>query len=187
VRKIIIKGLPSFWATPAKVLSLIHGGAIESVSVTPSGTAHILFCEHGACQAFYDTYPNGIDLDRERKITVFVEMGKEVDVISSQLSFSLSTGATRAVRAVGVDLDVTMRQLSGMATDSHRKVEKIIDTYVPGDVRSQLVTVSSWILTTQARNVIFRFCTIEDAVRFRAMLVRNEEWEQCNVQYTTDP
>ncbi|GAB1195252.1 hypothetical protein APSETT444_004508 [Aspergillus pseudonomiae] len=171
VRRVIIRGLPSTWKTPAKVLCLIHGGTIESISVTPSGTAQVLFCEHEACKAFYDKYPNGIDLDKEKKITVFVEMGKEVDVVSSQLSFSLSTGATRVVRAVGVDLDVTMRQLSELATGNHRKVEKILDSYVPGE----------------ARNVIFRFCSIDDAVRFRAVLVRNESWEQCNIQYAADP
>ncbi|KAK6837079.1 hypothetical protein RU639_000990 [Aspergillus parasiticus] len=171
VRRVIIRGLPSTWKTPAMVLSLIHGGTIESISVGPSGTAQVLFCDPEACKAFYDKYPNGIDLDKERKVTVFVEMGKEVDVVSSQLSFSLSTGATRAVRAVGVDLDVTMRQLSDLAAGNHRKVEKILDNYVPGE----------------ARNVIFRFCSIDDAVRFRAVLVRNESWEQCNVQYAADP
>ncbi|PIG85193.1 hypothetical protein AARAC_007358 [Aspergillus arachidicola] len=171
VRRVIIRGLPSTWKTPAMVLSLIHGGTIESISVGPSGTAQVLFCDPEACKAFYDKYPNGIDLDKERKVTVFVEMGKEVDVVSSQLSFSLSTGATRAVRAVGVDLDVTMRQLFDLAAGNHRKVEKILDNYVPGE----------------ARNVVFRFCSIDDAVRFRAVLVRNESWEQCNIQYAADP
>ncbi|KAE8360238.1 hypothetical protein BDV27DRAFT_161849 [Aspergillus caelatus] len=171
VRRVLIRGLPSAWKTPARVLSLIHSGTIESISVTSSGTAQILFCDPEACKAFYDKYPNGIDLDKERKVTVFVEMGREVDVVSSQLSFSLSTGATRAVRAVGVDLDITMRQLSDLAAGNHRKVEKILDSYVPGE----------------ARNVIFRFCSIDDAVRFRAVLVRNESWEQCNIQYAADP
>ncbi|KAE8134641.1 cryptococcal mannosyltransferase 1-domain-containing protein [Aspergillus pseudotamarii] len=171
VRRVLIRGLPTAWKTPARVLSLIHGGTIESISVTPSGTAQILFCDAEACKAFYDKYPNGIDLDQERKVTVFVEMGREVDVVSSQLSFSLSTGATRAVRAVGVDLGVTMHQLSDLAAGNHRKVEKILDSYVPGE----------------ARNVIFRFCSINDAVRFRAVIVRNESWEQCNIQYAADP
>ncbi|KAE8166360.1 hypothetical protein BDV40DRAFT_296493 [Aspergillus tamarii] len=171
VRRVLIRGLPSAWKTPARVLSLIHGGTIESISVTPSGTAQILFCDPEACKAFYDKYPNGIDLDKERKVTVFVEVGGEVDVVSSQLSFSLSTGATRAVRAVGVDLNITMRQLSDLAAGNHRKVEKILDSYVPGE----------------ARNVSFRFCSIDDAVRFRAELVRNESWEQCNIQYAADP
>ncbi|KAE8147205.1 cryptococcal mannosyltransferase 1-domain-containing protein [Aspergillus avenaceus] len=171
VRRIVLKGLPATWCNPSKVLSLVHGGVIESVTVNPSGTAHVLFCEHEACKAFYDRYPNGIDLNRERRVTVFVEMGKEVDVVSSQLSFCLSTGATRVVRTVGVNIDVTMRQLSDLATGNHRKVEKIVDTYVPGE----------------ARNVSFRFCSIDDAVRFRAMIVRNDSWEQCNTQYAADP
>ncbi|GAT24097.1 similar to An02g14160 [Aspergillus luchuensis] len=171
VRRIILRGLPATWCTPAKVLSLVHGGNIESVHVHGNGTAHILFCEHEACQTFYDKYPNGIDLDKERRITVFVEMGKEVDVVSSQLSFNLSVGSTRAVRAVGVDMNASMAQLYSMACGSDRKVEKILDSYVPGD----------------ARNVVFRFCSIEDAVRFRGILVRDPEWEHCNVQYATDP
>lgn len=134
VRRIILRGLPATWCTPAKVLSLVHGGNIESVHVHGNGTAHILFCEHEACQTFYDKYPNGIDLDKERRITVFVEMGKEVDVVSSQLSFNLSVGSTRAVRAVGVDMNASMAQLYSMACGSDRKVEKILDSYVPGDV-----------------------------------------------------
>ncbi|KAL4917491.1 cryptococcal mannosyltransferase 1-domain-containing protein [Aspergillus aurantiobrunneus] len=156
---------------PEKVLSLVHGGMIESVSITPSGNAHVLFCDPVACKAFYDKYPNGIDLDKERKFTVFVDLGEDVDVISSQLSFNLSVGSTRVVRAVGVEMGATMSEIVKIATANNRKVEKIIDSYVPGYPRS----------------VSFRFCSIDDAVRFRAALVRNEEWEHCNVQYATDP
>ncbi|PWY69221.1 hypothetical protein BO94DRAFT_527430 [Aspergillus sclerotioniger CBS 115572] len=171
VRRIIINGLPTTWCSPAKVLSLVHGGIIESISISDHGTAHILFCDHEACQAFYDKYPNGIDLGRERRHTVFVEMGKDVDVVSTKLSFNLSVGSTRAVRAVGVDMKITMEQLVKIASVNGRKVEKILDSYVPGD----------------ARNVVFRFCNIEDAVRFRSALVRDADWEHCNVQYATDP
>ncbi|KAL4800021.1 hypothetical protein BDV19DRAFT_384860 [Aspergillus venezuelensis] len=171
VRRCTIKGLPPTWATPDKVLSMVHGGLIESVSITPTGNAHVLFCDADACKAFYEKYPNGVDLDRERKLTAFIDLGEDVDVISSQLSFNLSVGSTRVVRAVGVDMEVTMSEVVKIATASNRRVEKIIDSYVPGYPRS----------------VSFRFCSIEDAVRFRAALVRNEEWEHCNVQYTTDP
>ncbi|KAL2866411.1 uncharacterized protein BJX67DRAFT_381929 [Aspergillus lucknowensis] len=171
VRRVIIKGLPSSWSTPDKVLSLVHGGMIESISITASGNAHILFCDPEACKSFYDKYPNGIDLDKERKLTVFVDMGEDVDVISSQLSFNLSVGSTRVVRAVGVDLEATMSDLVKIATSNSRKVEKIIDSYVSGYPRS----------------VSFRFCSIDDAVRFRSALIRNEDWEHCNVQYATDP
>jgi hypothetical protein len=117
---------------------LIHGGVIESVSIAPSGNAHVLFCDPAACKAFYDKYPNGIDLDKERKFTVFVDLGEEVDIISSQLSFNLSLGSTRIVRAVGVDMETTMNELVKIATSNHRKVEKIVDSYVPDYVSTIL-------------------------------------------------
>lgn len=114
------------------MLTLIHGGAIESVSITPSFNAHVLFCDPDACKAFYDKYPNGIDLDARQ--TVFVEMGTEVDVISSQLTQYLNVGASRVVRAVGVDMNLTMGQLLKISAGTTRKVEKILGQYVPGEV-----------------------------------------------------
>ncbi|KAF9883203.1 hypothetical protein FE257_003860 [Aspergillus nanangensis] len=171
VRRVILKNLPSPWCTPSKALSLIHGGLVESIRISQTGAAHVLFCDADACQAFYDKYPNGIDLDKEKKITVFVEMGDEVDVLSSYLSFVLSVGATRAVRAVGVSMDISMAAMVQLGSGNNRKIEKIIDTYIPGD----------------ARSVIFRFTNVEDAVAFRSVVIRDEQWEQCNVQYSTDP
>lgn len=88
--------------------------------------------------AFYDKYPNGIDVDREKGLTVFVEMGSDVDVVSSQLLFNLSVGASRVVRAVGVDMNITMGQLLRISSACNRKVEKVLDHYVPGDVRYPL-------------------------------------------------
>lgn len=117
---------------------MIHGGAIESINISATGNAHVLFCEPEACQAFYDKYPNGIDIDKNKGQTVFVEMGTEVDVISSQLVWNLSVGATRVVRAVGADMVITMGQLLKLAAMNNRKVEKILDSYVPGDVSSTL-------------------------------------------------
>lgn len=65
-----------------------------------------------------------------------MEMGTEVDVLSSQLLFNLSVGATRVVRAIGVDMVISMGQLLKLASMHNRKVENIIDTYIPGDVSS---------------------------------------------------
>ena len=111
--------------------SLIHGGAIEKVNISPSGNAHIYFCDHDACRAFYEKYPNGIGLGPH---IVYVEIGQEVDVVSSQLAMNRSMGATRVVRAVGVDMSITMAQLHQIATGSNRKFEKIVDNYVPDEV-----------------------------------------------------
>ncbi|KAF7155066.1 hypothetical protein CNMCM5623_005274 [Aspergillus felis] len=172
VRRVIIKGLPSAWSSPTKVLSLIHGGMVENIHINPTGNqAHILFCDHEACKSFYDKYPNGIDIDKEKRKTVFVEMGKEVDAISSQLSFNLSIGSTRVVRAVGVSVNINMGELLKLAGANNRKVEKIMDSCVPGE----------------PRNVVFRFCSIDDAVKFRAAILRDADWEHCNIQHAADP
>lgn len=112
----------------------MHGGQIESVSITPSGNAHVVFCDAAACKSFYDKHPNGIDLGMERNLAVFVDLGREVDVVSSQLSLALSAGSTRVVRAVGVNINVTLAELVKLATGANRRLEKIIDTYVPGCV-----------------------------------------------------
>lgn len=169
VRRIILKGIPSTFNN-AKILRFIHGGAIESISVI-HGDTHVLFCEPEACQAFYDKYRNGIFLDKDRRNVVFVEKGQNVDIVGSQLSFNLSVGATRVVRAVGVDMNITMGQLLKLAILNNRKVEKILDHYIPGE----------------ARNVTFRFCSIDDAVCFRSLIIRDADWEHCNIQYAKDP
>ena len=41
--------------------------------------------------------------------------------------------------------------------------------------------------TEQARYIIFHFGTIEHAVQFRATLARDEDFEQCNLTFATDP
>jgi hypothetical protein len=117
-----------------KVLPLVHGGQIESVSVTPSGNAHVVFCDAAACKSFYDKHPNGIDLGKEKNLAIFVDLGREVDVVSFQLSLALSAGSTRVVRAVGVNINVTLAKLVKLTTGANRRLGKIIDTYVPGCV-----------------------------------------------------
>ena len=107
---------------------------IESVSISPSGDAHVLFCDAAACKAYYDKYPNGIALSKDGHNAVFVDLGREVDVLSSQLSNYLAAGASRVVRVVGLEPNFSMEQLVGIASTSRRKVEKIIDTYIPQEV-----------------------------------------------------
>lgn len=132
VRRIILTGLPPAWANPSKALSLVHTGVIDKINVSPAGNAHIYFYDHNACKAFFDNHPNGIGIGSHN---VYVERGKEVDVVSSQLALNRSLGATRVLRAVGVDMDTTMIQLHQIASGQNRKVEKIVDSYSPGEVR----------------------------------------------------
>lgn len=39
----------------------------------------------------------------------------------------------------------------------------------------------------QIRTIIFRFTNIADAVAFRGQLLRDQEWEMCNIQFMDDP
>lgn len=134
VRRIILSNLPPTFDVPAKVLTVVHGGAIESIRMSGSGSAHILFCDARACRAYYDKYPNGIHVGPGGRQTIFVDMGQEIDVVSSQLTLALSTGASRVIRCAGVDLKTSMSNLFEMASANNRKVEKIVDTYVSGEV-----------------------------------------------------
>jgi hypothetical protein len=115
---------------------MIFGGAIDTLSVSPNGTsAHILFCDAAACKNYYDAHPNGLVIDRlGRRGVVFVELGKEVDVVSSQLRTSLGIGATRVVRAAGVDMALSMQTLFNLAGDKGLKLEKIMDDWAAGEV-----------------------------------------------------
>ncbi|EEP75901.1 conserved hypothetical protein [Uncinocarpus reesii 1704] len=174
VRRIVLSPIPDFLASPNKVLSLIHGGRIESVQYFPqSKSAHVLFCDPAACKKYYDSYPNGIDVNLNgRKATVFVDLYKDVDIISSRLQDSLGLGATRVVRAVGADMALSMKDMVELVEGRGFKLENIIDVFDAG---------------SKVRTVVFRLCSMEHAVRLRSFLIRQDEWEQSNVQFGADP
>ena len=140
-RKIILTGLPAN-ADNTLVASLLHGGTIEAFRLfLPSETsttksATVLFTDADAAQTYYDKYPNGIDLKygTHRKCVAFVDIGKEVDVLSSLMRGHLEAGASRVVRATGADEDWGMRALCKLAEAKGRKIEGITD-YWRDDVR----------------------------------------------------
>ena len=37
------------------------------------------------------------------------------------------------------------------------------------------------------RTITFRFCDISDAINFKATIVRDENWEHCNIKFGDDP
>ena len=103
------------------------------MTVIPSGTAYVLLTSGQAAKEYYDQYPNGIQFKyKDRLHTVFVDMGKEVDIISSVMANYLACGASRAVRASGANEDWGMRALYKVAegqSKTRRKVESIVDIY----------------------------------------------------------
>ncbi|EGD88708.2 hypothetical protein H112_03629 [Trichophyton rubrum D6] len=173
-RRIILTNIPVYLRSQSRILALIHGGKIESVSVHPaSQSAEIRFYSAADCKTFYDKHPNGIDFDYNgSRGTVFVDIGKEVDIVSSRLVECLDIGATRIVRAVGAPLNVSIAQLVEMIDTRKWHLEKIIDSYEA---------------STKIRSVVFRFCSIDAAVRFRSCLIRMDDWDQANIQFGPDP
>ncbi|EFE42835.1 conserved hypothetical protein [Trichophyton verrucosum HKI 0517] len=173
-RRIILTNIPVCLRSQSRILALIHGGKIESVSVHPaSQSAEVRFCSATDCKTFYDKHPNGIDFDYNgSRGTVFVDIGKEVDIISSRLVECLDIGATRIVRAVRAPLNVSIAQLVEMIDTRKWHFEKIIDSYEA---------------STKIRTVVFRFCSIDAAVRFRSCLIRMDDWDQANIQFGPDP
>jgi hypothetical protein len=71
---------------------------------------------------------------------------------------------------VGADHDWGIGALQKLAGGHGRKVEHIGDG-----------------LRGEVRTVVFRFASIGDAVVFKGMLVRDEDWETCNIQFGIDP
>lgn len=130
----IITGLPGA-IDNTFIASLVHGGALESYRLVKNATsavttAVVTFASGAAAKAFYDRYPNGLEIKFQGKKTVaMVEIGDSVDVVSGLMRGYLESGATRVVRAQGADEDWVMRALRKIAEDKGRKVEAIVDTF----------------------------------------------------------
>jgi hypothetical protein len=155
-----------------------------------SGVAYVRFTSGDACDKYCENYRNGLTLRyRGRLYTICVDKCTEVDIISGMLQGYIDCGASRCVRAIGADEDWSMGALRKLAEGKSRKgkVENITDVYRNG------VSWCHWALfvrlanSPQVRTIVFRFTSINDAVTFKAMLTRDEDWEACNVQFAVDP
>ena len=131
IRQVILTNLPTN-ADNALVASLVHGGAIEIYRLTKfanGSTAHVLFTTGDAADAYYDKYPNGVKFHSQgRKYVAFVDKVAQVDVMSGIMRGYLESGASRVVRAIGVDEDWSMLALRTLAEKKGRKLEAIHDT-----------------------------------------------------------
>lgn len=123
----VLRGLP-IDADLTLVQGLIHGGAIDTFALGVNSTAAVTFTSADACDTYFAKYPNGVAFKYKGKSYVaFVEKGSEVNVISGMLQGHLECGASRCVRAVGVDHDWGMGALMKLAAGKNRKVEHIGD------------------------------------------------------------
>lgn len=166
------------------------GGIIEEIHIKTS-SAEVLFANAEEFQSYCDATKNGIKYKKDgRDLVAFVEKGKDVDVVSGQLCTYLEQGFTRCVRAVDVLNKFTLGELRIKAEYKNRKVEGIAigQTDAGVSTTAPIVIVRKCCLhDPQLRYVVFRFCSISHAIAFKQALVRDEEWEHCNVHYLPDP
>lgn len=79
----------------------------------------------------YSTW-DGIQVPGERLIVV--ELSEEAEPVSSLLRSHLDNGATRVVRAIGVDTKWKLAELERMANSKNRKFERVKDGRTPTGV-----------------------------------------------------
>lgn len=165
VRKIILTGLPP--KTDLTVVqSLIHGGAVEHMGLSPPSpetrtlTAHVTFVSADACDRFFDKYPNGIDLRHQSKqCPITVEKGTTADVLSGMMQGYLECGATRVLQVSLVDDDWGIVALHKLAEGKQkvRQVEAVVDMY-HNEVREILGAFPANLLTAVESYSYFPLC-----------------------------
>ena len=150
--------------------------------------ASVLFVNADDCLNYYNSTSNDIVY---KTSVFFVELGQDVDVIGGLLKGMLEAGATRCVRAIGVEKEWTIAALLKEAERKGRKVEKIVDTKTVGGVSFVLFYSNSGEGATDSqckdRMMTVRFLSVQDAVQFKATLSRSEAWEHCNINFAQDP
>lgn len=194
IRKVIIRNLPPT-STATFVTSLVYGGPLESIEIRHStsirsastlakSSASVKFLHAADCERFYEATSNGLVYGKDqqnREKVVFVELAQDVDVVGGLLSQWIDIGASRCVRAAPVKEEagrVFNRQyLWQLAGRQGRKLEGIEEGRTATRAGCQ----------GNRRYVVWQFCEIKDAVAFRAALLRDEEWEMCNVNFADDP
>ncbi len=116
--------------TPKSVASLIFNAAIDTFNVAPATTnssrAEVTFTTGEGCLAYYNSTPNGLCVKLGSEIiTVMVDLHTEVSPVSSQLQELLGKGATRCVRAVGVDKEWNLLGLGRVAEGTKRQLRRL--------------------------------------------------------------
>lgn len=200
IRTVIIRNLP-YNATPSLVASIVSGGPLERVDVKGSmekaSTARVLFLHAKDCQKFYDVTANGLDyIFEDRRGVADVDKGTDVDVVSGQARTYIQLGTTRCVRVMdirsGLKDEELKKKFREKAASHNRMVEDVIIGTTEKDVSVEFSVVFNTICAHRSgkiklRFIIVRFCDIRHAVHFKTEIVREEEWEQCNIHFSPDP
>ena len=176
----VIKSVP-LKTTVSSLAQKIWGGPLERIHFQPtsstvsSKTALIRFLDPEACDKFHKGTSKGLivghDIQYNEQIAS-VQKGADVDVVGGILNSWIQAGVTRCVRAIPVDPHMSREYLWKIAERKGRVLEGLEE----GKSKNGISKV-----------VIWRFCDIDHAVKFKGALARDEEWEDVNVAYGDDP
>lgn len=172
---VVLKNLPKQDLDFTFVQSLIHGGSIESMTLSrDKGVAYIKFTEVEDGWRYLLSHEGGIKFKHNgQDSTITVEDGKDYSETEATIQAYIECGATRVIRLQHVSPDLPPRILLGAAGGTHgeREVEYMAESFRGG-----------------MRTVVFRFTCITDAVMFRkSLLATPQAWRAQNVQFIEDP
>ena len=113
------------------IAGIVWGGPLESLHYTlGENTAFALFLHARDCRDYYESTANGIPYPGQQLRIVTVELGNEIDPISSQVRDAMTRGCTRCIRVIGLNNDWSVgwirRYAEGTLSGSNvRKLENM--------------------------------------------------------------
>lgn len=105
LRRLDLNGMPK-WAKISDVLSLVHGGAVERVTVDTPGHAIVLFCNENDSKTYFSRYEQGIRI-AEDELIITLELGPEQHPVDKNLLAEIVAGATRVVSITAASHEIS--------------------------------------------------------------------------------
>lgn len=118
-RKVIITGDPVWESTPKPdfITSLVFGGPLEQILCSGNAAA-VTFINSADAEKYYNSTPNGVVYRSTSETLQYVAeimMADDVTPVSSLVQEYVNHGFTRCVRAIGVDVAMSLEELTAIA------------------------------------------------------------------------
>lgn len=140
-RKVFLKGDPPWESTPKPdfIASLVYGGPLEQIHCSGTSAA-VTFINAADAENYYSKTPNGVlyrsSNDNPQHFAEVV-MADDVTPVSGMVQEYVKNGFTRCVRAIGVDVAISLAELHAVAVGKSsvpRKLERLEDDKSPQGV-----------------------------------------------------
>lgn len=193
-RTVIITELPDN-PTLAMVSRICKNtGLIESITLVPGvRRATVMFIEASDAQRFHDRTGNGIVLHYDRggqpfKKTVFVEIRKDVDILSSAMRTRVDeAGHSRVIRIVGWERR-DLEQVTGIKDGtSEALLENIAAKCVVEGKTERIESVTAHLNAGGHMEATLVFAGIKEAYHALGTVKRMPAFEACNITFGKDP